>query len=318
MKDLLIFYATDVHGSEVCFKKFLNAAKVYKPTHLILGADLSGKVIVPVYKSGSRWEVRYRDVDMALETEAEVEALEKQIRSAGAYPFRTSREEVEGLVGDEEAERDLFRRTQVEELERWISLADDRLKETGIPCYAMPGNDDSPGVSEILDKSERIVNVDQTVQEVDEDLYMVSLGYSTPTPWNTPREISEEEYERELETLYARIPDGANVILNAHDPPVGSGLDRAPSLDGDLRVQVSADGDVMWKDVGSRAVRSVVEEYQPQLGLHGHIHESKGRYTIGRTMGFNPGSVYQDGVLQGVLIRLSKKKGIVDFLFTSG
>jgi Icc-related predicted phosphoesterase len=318
MKDLLIFYATDVHGSDVCFRKFLNAAKAYKPTHMILGADLSGKVIVPIYKSGSVWGAKYREADLILETDDEVKKLEERIRAAGAYPYRTSREEIDSVSGNEEAERELFRGTQLRELEKWLSLADERLAQAGVPCYAMAGNDDSPQVGELLDQSERIVNVDERVSEIDDSLFMVSLGFSTPTPWKTPREISEEDYGGRLESLFDQVPSDASVILNAHDPPVSSGLDRAPLLDDQLNVQYSADGDVAWADVGSAAVRAIVERFQPELALHGHIHESKGRYEMGRTIGFNPGSVYQESILQGVLIRMSKKKGVTDFLFTTG
>jgi Icc-related predicted phosphoesterase len=194
MSDLLIFYATDVHGSDVCFRKFLNAAKVYEPTHMILGADLSGKVIVPIYKDGSAWTARYREADLVLETKSDVKELENRIRAAGAYPYHTSRDEIDSVSGDEMAERELFRSTQLNELEKWVALADERLAEAGVPCYAMPGNDDAPNVGDILDQSERVINVDERVCEIEESLYMVSLGFSTPTPWKTPREISEDEY----------------------------------------------------------------------------------------------------------------------------
>ena len=69
--------------------------------------------------------------------------------------------------------------------------------------------------------------------------------------------------------------------------------------------------------VGSTAVRSAIEKFQPLLGLHGHIHESKGSIKIGRTLCVNPGSEYSEGVLKGVMMNLDEK-GVRSFQFTSG
>src|ERR1700745_545736 len=52
---LRIFFATDVHGSDVCFRKFLAAAKVYEANVLLLGGDFAGKGLVPVRRSGAGW-----------------------------------------------------------------------------------------------------------------------------------------------------------------------------------------------------------------------------------------------------------------------
>jgi hypothetical protein len=61
--------------------------------------------------------------------------------------------------------------------------------------------------------------------------------------------------------------------------------------------------------VGSTSVRTAIERVQPLLGLHGrHIHESRGAVPIGRTLALNPGSSYEEGVLQGALVTLDPKK----------
>jgi uncharacterized protein len=70
--------------------------------------------------------------------------------------------------------------------------------------------------------------------------------------------------------------------------------------------------------VGSRAIRDLIAERQPTIGLHGHIHEGRGRYRIGATTGFNPGSRYQDGVLLGVLLKVSARQGLRHHVFTAG
>ena len=147
---------------------------------------------------------------------------------------------------------------------------------------------------------------------------MLSLGDSTPTPWDSPREIDEEEYGKVLEQLAAEldVPEGA--IFNLHVPPYDSTLDLAPELDEELRVRYSVTGEPKHAPVGARAVRDAIERYQPLAGLHGHVHESRGRAKIGRTVCFNPGSDYQQGVLRGVLLRLSPNRGIRDFTFTTG
>jgi hypothetical protein len=69
--------------------------------------------------------------------------------------------------------------------------------------------------------------------------------------------------------------------------------------------------------VGSRAVREAIEEYQPLLGLHGHIHEAGGVVRIGRTLSINPGSECTEGILRGVIIKPGKEK-IKSYQFTSG
>jgi Icc-related predicted phosphoesterase len=54
------------------------------------------------------------------------------------------------------------------------------------------------------------------------------------------------------------------------------------------------------------------------LALHGHIHESRGEARLGRCLSLNPGSEYSDGVLRGVIVTLSKKKGIRGYQLVSG
>jgi Icc-related predicted phosphoesterase len=70
--------------------------------------------------------------------------------------------------------------------------------------------------------------------------------------------------------------------------------------------------------VGSLAVREAIERHQPLMGLHGHVHDSCGRAKIGRTVCFNPGSSYQQGVLQGVLVRVDQRRGVRDYTLTTG
>ena len=68
---------------------------------------------------------------------------------------------------------------------------------------------------------------------------------------------------------------------------------------------------------GSLAVREAIERLQPLVGLHGHIHESPGRLKLGRSYCFNPGSEYQQGRLEGVLLRLDGAR-VAAYQHTSG
>ena len=47
-----ILYTTDIHGSDVIFKKFLNAGKIYKVNYLIIGGDIAGKYLTPIVDIG--------------------------------------------------------------------------------------------------------------------------------------------------------------------------------------------------------------------------------------------------------------------------
>jgi len=148
---------------------------------------------------------------------------------------------------------------------------------------------------------------------------MISIGLSTPTPWKTPREVSEEELWTEIEKMAAQVPDLHKAVFNFHDPPNDSTLDTCPMLDWskDPPVQIVKAGQVVLHGAGSKSVRRAVETYQPILGLHGHIHESAGVAKIGRTVCINPGSEYGEGVLRGVLVQL--RAGEVDgYQLTSG
>ena len=91
-----------------------------------------------------------------------------------------------------------------------------------------------------------------------------------------------------------------------HVPPYDSGLDTAPILNENLRPTISA-GDVLRGPVGSTAVRRIIEDYQPVLTIHGHIHESGGERKIGDTLAINPGSEANAGILKGYIVDIGKK-----------
>jgi len=307
MAQTTIYYASDVHGSDRCFRKFLNAAPFYRADVLVMGGDILGKAIVfleevrPGVFSATQHERR-----IELSSEADLQAFEKSARDAGLYPYRCQPGEPQALQDSGQIEP-LFEQLMKARLEEWMALADERLAGSKVRCYIMGGNDDPPEVLEALKTSRLVQDPDGQVVRIDEDCEMISCGWSNPTPWHTPRECSEEELGQRIDamTRQARRPDQA--IMNLHVPPYGSGLDDAPELDESLKVQTSL-GQTKFKPVGSTAVRAAIERWQPMLGLHGHVHEAHAVVRIGRTVCINPGSDFGEGVLHGALVTIKNGK----------
>jgi uncharacterized protein len=304
-----LYYASDVHGSERCFRKFLNAAKFYGASVLIMGGDILGKSIVfleeirpGVYVTQEHGRQR------ELSTSAELDAFEQQQSNAGMYPYRCRAGEPQELQASGQIEP-LFERLMSERLDAWAALADERLANTGARCYIMGGNDDPPEILEHLKNSRLMQNPEDGngVVTIDETSEMISCGWSNPTPWNTPRECSEEELGRRIDEMMSHVKRPESSIMNLHVPPYGTGLDDAPELDEHLRVQASL-GQTRFKPVGSTAVRAAILRYQPLLGLHGHVHEAHASCKLGRTLCINPGSDYGEGVLHGALVTLQGGK----------
>ena len=306
-KQLKIFYASDIHGSEKVFRKFLNAAPFYKADAVIFGGDLTGKALVPLVEvSPGRFAATAAGVADQIEAGTALDTLEASIRARGSYPYRTTPDELAAMSADPELVRAIFRRVMRKGAEQWVTLADERLRAAGIPALMMPGNDDEPEVKQLLAQGDWIIDAEGRCVEL-EGFQVISWGWATVTPWHSPREVTEEGMAEALERLVGQLDLKRPVIFNFHDPPIESGLDLAYKMTPDLKV-VMAGGQPALAPVGSTAVRAVIERIQPILSLHGHIHESRGFAKVGRSVAVNPGSAYTDGTLQGVLISLDDKK----------
>lgn len=302
-----LYYASDVHGSNRCFRKFLNAAKFYKAQVLVMGGDVLGKAIVFLEETRPGvYVAAERGQRVELTTEAAIQEYEKVASDKGLYPYRCREGERDALFATGGVEP-LFEHLMKERLLAWVALADERLAGTGVRCYMMGGNDDPPAVLEALEAGRIVRNPEGAPVALDDTSEMISLGWSNLTPWHTPRECSEEELAQRIDELMERVQHPDTLVMNLHVPPYGSGLDDAPELNPDLKVQSSL-GQTRFKPVGSTAVRAAIERYQPLLGLHGHIHEAHATCKIGRTVCINPGSDYGEGVLHGVLATLHKGK----------
>jgi uncharacterized protein len=277
------YFATDIHGSEVCWRKFLNAGKFYQADTLILGGDISGKAVVPVVaRPGGRALIRQFHGDRELEA-GEAAVAETRIRDMGFYPFRTTDEELDEIWDDPRAVHAVFLDLMGQTLARWLDLAE-----------AEGGQAD-----------------------LGEGITMISCGYSNRTPWDTPRELDDDELERRIEKLAVQVGRPERAIFNLHVPPARTAIDKAPALDESLKPVVRG-GALVMTSVGSEAVRRVLERHQPMLALHGHIHESRGAVRLGSTLSLNPGSQYGDGVLSGALLEIDRKRGVRHYQLPTG
>jgi uncharacterized protein len=312
-----LFFATDIHGSDTCLRKFVNAAKFYGCSVLLMGGDITGKMIVPIVDDGSgTYRARLFGTDEAVAAEA-LPALRKRIADAGFYAYDTTPDEMEDLAADPARVEALFTSVMTRTLEAWMDLAEDRLAGTGTVVLFAPGNDDPPFVDDLLRQSDRIINPEGDKVELPGGIELVSVGYANPTPWDSPREMGEDDLLETIRVSADRVTDPSRAIFNLHVPPKETPLDQAMLLDEDWR-PVMRSGRPVFGGVGSSAVRTAIETYQPMLSLHGHIHESRAGVKIGRTVAINPGSEYSEGVLRGAIVSLHPKKGLKGYQMVTG
>jgi Icc-related predicted phosphoesterase len=317
LADLRLFFATDIHGSDRCMRKFLNAASFYRCDVLLMGGDMTGKMLVPIIDEGAhRYSARLFGRRRVV-GQAELPALRKTISDAGFYAYETTHEEIAELEDDPASVATLFERMMVETLERWLALAEERLESTDVMCLMAPGNDDPLFVDDVLASSDQIVNPEGAVVELPGGWSMISVGYSNTTPWDTPREVSEERLHQMIVSQADKLAEPRRAVFNLHVPPRNTAIDQAALLDRDLR-RVMRNGSPVIAGMGSTAVRSCIERYQPMLGLHGHIHESRGEARLGRSVCVNPGSEYSEGILRGAIVTLSTRKGLKGYQLVSG
>jgi Icc-related predicted phosphoesterase len=301
---LKLYYASDVHGSDLCWRKFLGAGRFYNVQALIIGGDLTGKAIVPIAVNGTgAFSATLVGETRSGSTQEELDQLIDAVRFNGMYPWLASREEIERHATDDAARAELFERIMLEELRRWIELADERMPQYGIDVYVMPGNDDPWSCDEVIESATHVRACDGRVVRLGRH-EMISCAYSNPTPWRSPRELDEDALYARLRALADQLEDPATAIFNLHVPPYGSGLDTANEVNPDLTLKYVG-GQPNPIPVGSHAVRQLIEEVQPLLALHGHIHESRGEVRIGRTLAINTGSEYNSGHIHGIVVTLA-------------
>ena len=281
---------------------------------LVLGGDIAGKGLVPIRSENGTLSAKVRG-EMVTVPRAEEERLRAEINRLGFYSVITDPPDVERMENDPNYLIGAFEHAIIEQIEGWCKLAEERLPST-VRCIITPGNDDPKAIDPVLKSAPRIESPEAELVELGPVL-MASCGDVTPTPWNTEREYPEEELGRRLEAILDPAPAGTRVVVNFHCPPYGTGLDFAAELDSELRPVIRG-GRPSIIPVGSKAVRDVIKKYQPVVGLHGHIHESRAAQKVGSTMCLNPGSDYSADVLRGAIVDFAQDGSYIDFLFTTG
>jgi uncharacterized protein len=301
---LKIFFVSDIHGSQTCFRKLVNAGKFYGADVLMMGGDLAGKELVPVVSRGSSWSARFRGAEFTMDSLEEVAEFERRIAAVGPYTIRTDPGFVQQLGADQQLVEDTLRRLILERTEEWIALAAQRLEGTGRRLLIGLGNDDFEEMIPYLSLGP-VSYAPDGLLELD-GFNLVSVGWSNITPWRTNRECPEDGLADKLKAVHESA-DPARTIFNVHVPPYDSGLDLAPRLDDSLQIQLVG-GEPDMVPVGSTAVAESISAYQPLLSLHGHIHEGRGVTRNGRTAVVNPGSEYDQATLLGALIEVKPGK----------
>jgi Icc-related predicted phosphoesterase len=321
-----ILFASDIHGSDVTFRKFVRAARFYDVDVLVFGGDLMGKAFVPIVRdAGGSYHARFEGRDHVLDHEV-LERFRNDVERAGFYSKVMDPEEYEGASEDPFAQRTLFVEAARERLAAWLAHAEDRLAGTDVRLYLTGGNDDEPAVLEVLEAHDgaHAVACEGHVVDLDGEHTMVTVGWSTPTPWDTPREADEGRMATMIEAEIVKVPDVSRTVFNFHCPPKDTPIDTCLLVEsaaglgpGEMPGPVRTGGRFHYTGGGSMAVRDAVKAYQPAVALHGHIHESGGRFRLGRTQCFNPGSEYLQGTLRGWIVAL-KAGTLTGYQHTSG
>ncbi len=230
-----VFFATDIHGSEICWRKFLNAAAFYKADMVILGGDVTGKVMIPILASSpGHWEVTFGGQRVQLETQAELDDIKRKIRDRGYYPAVMSGDELDSLKEEDGSIDRRFTQEMTKGLEMWLDMADSKLRGGEIPCILNGGNDDIWEIDDIIEASPSVSFAESKVLDIG-GFYLASMGWTNPTPWNTFREAPEDVLATKIEAVVSSIPDMSRAVFNFHAPPYGTGLDEAPALDENMR-----------------------------------------------------------------------------------
>jgi Icc-related predicted phosphoesterase len=310
-----IFFATDVHGSDRCFRKFLAAASVYEADALILGGDVAGKAMVPIVEhAGARFSYSFQGATATVDA-TELEEVKRQMGFNGFYPRVTEAADVERMSEDPGYVEQLFDEAIADQVAGWCELAAERLPDS-VRCVITPGNDDPAVIDGVLERAPKIECPELETVELG-PVWLSSCGNTNRTPWDTDREYDEPELARQIDAMVAPFADGRPLVFNFHCPPYDTGLDTAPKLDEDFRPVLDR-GSPVEIPVGSTAVREAIERYQPVAGIHGHIHESANARQLGRSWCLNPGSDYSSGALKGLILDLEDDGAVRSHLFTHG
>lgn len=302
------------------FRKFLSTAQFYKADALLIAGDVTAKTIAPIIQGrDGRFRTKFSAKTYEGLTEAELRPIEQSIADSGQYAARLTEDEYQAVRTEPKRIDALFTKLMIDQIQRWTEMAENHLRPLGIPCFWIGGNDDKPEALSQVRSTSHVRYIDDAVVRFDDDHEIMGFGWTNPSPWNTPRELPEDQLGPRLDRVIKQVRDPEHCIYLMHAPPYGTGLDIAPKLDSsfDPPRPVTQGGQEILIPVGSTSFRDAIKETQPLLTLHGHIHETRNSAKIGRSMAIDPGSEYSSGSLRGAIINLEPNK-VLSYQFTTG
>lgn len=306
MARLRFLFASDFHGNETVWRKFLNSASIFKVDALIMGGDMTGKILCPIIKTeDGRYEAFFLRENHIISGD-QLPQFKRKVVNHSYIPYVCTKEEYGQLSQGQEIVERVFEKLEKEAIREWCDLIPPKVPEDA-KVVIHPGNDDKFAIDEVLRNHPSVIFAEEDVVDFDGEHEAACVGWSNPTPWDSPRECSEDELANKLERTISKLRNIKTSFFCFHVPPYDSVIDKAAKLDAQLR-PIYEGGRPVMIPVGSVAVRRAIEKYQPLLGLHGHIHESPGIYRIGKTQCLNPGSEYTEGILKAYLVEVDGKK----------
>jgi hypothetical protein len=280
---------------------------MFKCNWLIMGGDLTGKVLTPiVLQPDGTYKADFLGQTHTIQASG-LEDFRRLVKDHCYIPYVCDQKQFEALEKAPQDEiEDIFADLECQTLKEWLDIIPKKLTND-VKVLIHPGNDDKFELDEVIKADPHVTYAEESVVSLDGEHEAACLGWSNPTPWNSPRECSEEELMTKLEKVASQVQNVDRSLFCLHCPPYESQIDQAPLLDKNLR-PVMEGGRPKLIPVGSKSVRAIIEKYQPLLGLHGHIHECRGFMNIGRTRCMNPGSEYTEGILSAYLIEIDGEK----------
>lgn len=299
-----VLFATDLHGSTRCFRQLLRLALNGPADVVVVGGDVTGKRIVPIVRQGPGeryWVPLYKGRELFFTSRNEANGFESQLADEGIYSYSCDEPMFAEFSSEQPKNGAVWQQLVEDRVAIWGELAAAQMAQTKVTFFFNAGNDDFFFVDDAIDRTGVFVRPEGKVVAVDGHLTMISCGYANLTPFLCPRDVSEDELERRIAGMAEKVGDFSKCIFNLHCPPQGTALDKAAKLDDERRRQLTVMG-VEEYGAGSVAVRRAIEQYQPAVALHGHIHESAAHEYIGGTLCINPGSEYSEGILRFALM----------------
>ena len=300
-----ILFISDIHSSLSIWEKALDYCANHNVELLILSGDHDGKLFIPIVSTSEGCYAKLHEQSYSFNDINEVKQFRYDKSLYGIYSKEMEITEVEKLRNDSAYLENVFHDVILEHMTMLMNLLTSKILPPNLKIIVSLGNDDPYYLDDLINKYQ----TDQILIGINNCFYIdeycvVNFEYTQPTPWETPRELSENIIEKKIDTLLM-LNRSEYYLFNFHCPPYNTLIDCAPKIDKNFKPVIRG-GELVNSHVGSKAIRRIIEKYQPICSLHGHVHESPGKFNINKTICFNPGSEYERGILRGYIIEIDK------------